>query len=289
MSDRVTKAEIEDVLSSVRRLVSLEERRDEGVSARPEETSERRLVSRAAGGQAAPSDTRLILSSSLRVTQPGRATSADSGDPKAREPEAPETDASKPSARPPTGPEPPDVLGLAKWQVETGHPSPDAPPDARAEQRAEAKTLEGAAPGRKELEARIAEVEAAVAARDDQWEPDGSEPEAGATRPIPSVPWLRPTGDTDPDPNAPDAQARAETAAPARPVSAPGDPPDDPPDDPWFGEEAVLDEAALRDLVSEIVRQELQGRLGERITRNVHKLVRQEVHRVLMDPDLDGL
>lgn len=37
----------------------------------------------------------------------------------------------------------------------------------------------------------------------------------------------------------------------------------------------------LRDLVAEIVRAELQGALGERITRNVRKLVRREIMRAL--------
>lgn len=45
--------------------------------------------------------------------------------------------------------------------------------------------------------------------------------------------------------------------------------------------EAVLDEEMLRDLVGEIVRQELQGPLGERITRNVRKLVRREINRAM--------
>ncbi|WP_094035206.1 hypothetical protein [Antarctobacter heliothermus] len=48
-----------------------------------------------------------------------------------------------------------------------------------------------------------------------------------------------------------------------------------------------LSEEALQAIVSEIVRQELQGALGERITRNVRKLVRREIHRVLMSKDLD--
>ena len=43
----------------------------------------------------------------------------------------------------------------------------------------------------------------------------------------------------------------------------------------------ALDEEALRELVTEIVRQELQGSLGERITRNVRKLVRREIQRAL--------
>ena len=52
-------------------------------------------------------------------------------------------------------------------------------------------------------------------------------------------------------------------------------------------DDAVLDEEALRDLVAEIVRQELQGALGERITRNVRKLVRREIHRALTSQDFD--
>ena len=41
---------------------------------------------------------------------------------------------------------------------------------------------------------------------------------------------------------------------------------------------------ALRELVAEIVREELQGGLGERITRNVRKLVRAEIQRALCRP-----
>lgn len=52
-------------------------------------------------------------------------------------------------------------------------------------------------------------------------------------------------------------------------------------------DESVLDEDALRDLVSEIVRQELTGELGERITRNVRKLVRREIHRALLTREFE--
>ncbi len=49
---------------------------------------------------------------------------------------------------------------------------------------------------------------------------------------------------------------------------------------------AVIDEDALRDMVVDIVRSELQGALGERITRNVRKLVRREIQRALAAHDL---
>jgi cell pole-organizing protein PopZ len=51
-------------------------------------------------------------------------------------------------------------------------------------------------------------------------------------------------------------------------------------------DETVMDEETLRELVADIVRQELQGALGERITRNVRKLVRRENHRALAAQDL---
>lgn len=50
---------------------------------------------------------------------------------------------------------------------------------------------------------------------------------------------------------------------------------------------AVLDEAALQEIVRQTLRHELQGELGERITRNVRKLVRAEINRALMARDLD--
>ena len=52
-------------------------------------------------------------------------------------------------------------------------------------------------------------------------------------------------------------------------------------------EDTVVDEDFLRDIVAEIVREELQGDLGARITRNVRKLVRREIHRALASRDFD--
>lgn len=46
-------------------------------------------------------------------------------------------------------------------------------------------------------------------------------------------------------------------------------------------EEPMIDEEMLRDIVREIIREELAGTLGERITRNVRKLVRVEINRAL--------
>ncbi|WP_296420941.1 hypothetical protein [Pseudooctadecabacter sp.] len=50
---------------------------------------------------------------------------------------------------------------------------------------------------------------------------------------------------------------------------------------------ATVDEEALRALVSQVVREELTGPLGERITRNVRKLVRREIYRILSSQEFD--
>lgn len=49
---------------------------------------------------------------------------------------------------------------------------------------------------------------------------------------------------------------------------------------------AGFDEEQLRDLVAQIVREELSGEMGERITRNIRKLVRREINRVLASQGL---
>ncbi|OCX64197.1 hypothetical protein BFP70_01395 [Thioclava sp. SK-1] len=50
--------------------------------------------------------------------------------------------------------------------------------------------------------------------------------------------------------------------------------------------EQIFNEDALRELIAQVVREELQGVLGEKITRNVRKLVRREIHRALLAHEL---
>jgi hypothetical protein len=50
---------------------------------------------------------------------------------------------------------------------------------------------------------------------------------------------------------------------------------------------SAIDEEMLRDIVTEIVREELGGELGERITRNVRKLVRREIHRAMLTREFE--
>lgn len=223
MSDRLTTNEIEDVLSSIRRLVS-------------EDT--RPPLRNPAGS--APSDGasgKLVLTPALRIVPAAGAAPV---------PAQPETPA-------------PAAALAAEPQV-----PPAAPPDPPRDRAA-------------------ATLEAAVAAQApvQDWEPDGGEPLGDAADWV--VEWdatARPTTpggraiDWDDDDGAADRDP-----APAAPLRA--TPPDAEPADEF------LDEEALRDLVRDIIREELQGTLGERITRNVRKLVRAEINRALATRDFD--
>ena len=50
----------------------------------------------------------------------------------------------------------------------------------------------------------------------------------------------------------------------------------------------LTDNDALRSMIVKVVHEELNGELGERITRNVRKLVRREINRVMTSRDLTG-
>lgn len=47
----------------------------------------------------------------------------------------------------------------------------------------------------------------------------------------------------------------------------------------------ILDEEALRGMINAIVREELQGELGDRISRNLRKLIRREIAQMMADGD----
>lgn len=123
------------------------------------------------------------------------------------------------------------------------------------------------------LSDKIAALETLIGGRDEEFEPDdpGTDEYAG-TEP-PAMSWE----DADEAP-AYGAFAHAQAT------------PDEEQDSQaqiFSSDEDVLDEDALRELVSDIVREELQGALGERITRNVRKLVRREIHRALAAQELE--
>jgi hypothetical protein len=132
------------------------------------------------------------------------------------------------------------------------------------------------------LSEKIAALETLIAGRVDQWEPDQAGTDAYAGTEPPAMAWEDAEDDVLQDDAvkaafAPHVEAHVEAAAIASE-----------PDTPFMSnDEDILDEEALRELVSDIVREELQGALGERITRNVRKLVRREIHRALAAQDLE--
>jgi hypothetical protein len=347
MSDPVTNVEIEDVLSSIRRLVS-NGREDSSAASAPMDMPKKEPANR------------LVLTPSLRVDErqsddtsgiappeeephqimsepeDGSDAHGDSDNspqaetPKAIEPQedhdgAPHSDdlqegdgdcavsetqaqgeAASETHHAATKPEGDIWLDA----VETASEAEDAAQeddheDVSAEQdQHDTDTTDVAAPqedaaAQSDLEAQAAEFEAAVASRDDQWEPDGDSADDYAGGRVTTLSWsdARDAVDepeeeelsVDPDwaeaddvASARHAESWPQEAMKVPPVEEWGDD-----DDPLSLDDAVLDEEALRDMVSEIVRQELQGALGERITRNVRKLVRREIHRALASQDMD--
>ena len=123
------------------------------------------------------------------------------------------------------------------------------------------------------LGSKIAALETVIGKTDDQWEPDDTGDSDYSGTEAPAMIW----DDADPMETVDDdAVPVADTVADFEPQDGFSQSVDD-----------ILDEEALRDIVSDIVREELQGALGERITRNVRKLVRREIHRALAAQDLE--
>lgn len=137
------------------------------------------------------------------------------------------------------------------------------------------------------LTAKIAALEEVIGREPDQWEPESEGLGENAGTDVDALPWE----DHVQADNAPDPAVKPEEAAPVEPVAQSVQETVDATDDtdPALSdmEDTILDEAMLRDLVSTIVREELQGALGERITRNVRKLVRREIHRAMSAQDFN--
>src|SRR6056297_295876 len=265
MSDPVTNVDIEDVLSSIRRLVSNNNDGQEDQVSRREDTADK-----------------LVLTPSLRIDD---SAAEATGAVAAAGEIAPESDA---------GPEHSEGAADPEPQPDDDRPSSDDPADEEAgvdwpaideeedvSDPTDAVSDDAATP----LGAQAAEFEAAVADRDDQWEPDGLSEDDYAGGAVTALDWQDADElSADPDLEPADEQA-SDAYAQAWDSYEPKE--DDPADTAFSFDDAVIDEDTLRDMVAEIVRQELQGTLGERITRNVRKLVRREIHRALTSQDFD--
>lgn len=343
MSETGRKLDVEDVLSSIRRLVSEEAREktaapeqresspttpgpvaeklvltpslrvpDDGKPVATSEIEKRisdieNLVSTdmrdAPRPSVAPADaTSMIsaLSKSMRDFEPEEEPEAQ-GEPMAERPEpATSPEAAFPAAArtpEPAEPEAAEAPTQPDSRIVTAHVTEAAPEDtapleeieATVEMTEEAKDDDASfefptdSPFAEDLSA--GPVSAPAFTTETAEETDA--PVAAETEGAAPVSTLRP----EPPLRAP-AIERAETAAeaapsPQEPLSAAPADAEDPIDYTAPDEGSFIDEDMLREIVSDMVRSELQGELGDRITRNVRKLVRREIHRALASRDFE--
>ncbi|NBD30618.1 MAG: hypothetical protein GVY31_11345 [Alphaproteobacteria bacterium] len=286
MSDPVTNVEIEDVLSSIRKLVSQgDEPRARDSAPRddaapdPAQTEEPAAASDAKPAKLLLTPAQLVETGATEISEatPQRPEAAaphvlEHPIAAAQETETHEVDNAPQSQ---TAADDPDT--------DLGAPAADDGEDAALVDTSLANLDTMTQDNRRTtLEATIAELEASVGGSD--FEPDGSE----VADHVETLTWpghhprineveqavSAPSDSSDPTADAP---SNEETTADD--LAAPYDE-----DIPNL---SALDEESLRDLVAEIVREELQGALGERITRNVRKLVRREIYRILSSQDFD--
>jgi len=303
MSDPMTNVEIEDVLSSIRRLVSDGDkaRTRDPAPVQPHVPADAGVEShKQSGGEKSE---KLLLTPAFLVV--------DSVDP-AR---APDDDVWVEDV-------PEDMAADQKtvtddWDdkaaMGTSHSPAQGEHDDGDEQDAplsltdmiwesEAETADGAEariPDRADLAATIAELEASISTDDSEYEPDGSEVPVGTIAwPGPSTRRFEDAEDAQLEDSTQDADAAGDEIGEAPELTiddALSDSDmqtadayaDDDLDDLLDVGGLEIDEAALRAMIGQVVREELTGPLGERITRNVRKLVRREIYRILSSQEFD--
>lgn len=305
MSDPIKQMEIEDVLSSIRRLVADEvaERAVPEALNVDDDLLDPVEESPAEAAEDSPTE-KLVLTAALRVPEAaGEEDTAESDEaPEAQESETAEAETDGTDDAPAM----PEAEEASEDDAHEGHTEPettDADEEAPADtipQQAQADAWEEIS-----LEDRIAELEAAVSDRDEDWEPDGSEEmqaeDIQFTSLRASFSEVKETpqepvedlvaDDTVAEPAAQEEDAAASSASEAQTEAEAEEAQEAAQDEGasnMFEEESdVMDEEMLRQLVTDIVREELQGTLGERITRNVRKLVRREINTLLATRDFD--
>jgi len=301
MSERLSSVEIEDVLSSIRRLVS------EDLRPGAKAAEQAAPVPDAAPPVAEVG--KLVLTPAHRIqTDPAEATAGFSSiRGRAAVTPAYEEDAEVPQAEPDRGHDWFDFAAPDQGEGQAAARAAEAAPVAEEEGTAEPDPLPMAEPDTAESEVAgwsmapdAAEETSedvlsgpATAAEEADWlpeqdpvepapaeaveeapMPDVLEPEDRAAKPEVHEDWA----------DAAEAEIRRELEQEAEASAfARFDAADEVrgPDGPLF------DEEMLRDLVRDIIREELQGALGERITRNVRKLVRAEIARALAVRDFE--
>jgi hypothetical protein len=305
MTDQRTIGEIEDVLGSIRRLVS------EDAAARPGGSAGRLVLTPALRVDPAPEETsdaeddggegrdddpdpalQAVPDGTPKVTAEAEPATGETAGAEAV-PEAPFVEAVQDDEAP--GEAAPDAPEDEAPRIEAavageGEPAPTAEPQADPAADAEATPVD-LARELAELEARVAETAGHWAAETladrisvpveeyDEWEP--------ADEPI-GVPFRARAAEAAETPAAEEPPIEAEVVRFSHAAAAPDEAPDETPDNVARPDaEALLDEKELRALVAEVLREELKGPLGERITRNVRKLVRREIAQALSNLDTD--
>ncbi|WP_155947169.1 hypothetical protein [Pseudorhodobacter ferrugineus] len=295
MSEPMSSGDIEDVLSSIRRLVS-EDLRPAGKDGPAKALAESGAAAKALGPDTGG---KLLLTPALRVvstqnsfpTQPHGDAVADVM-PEDAEPETDADDALVSRTAFDSAAEDED------WLPERASDGETYPGWAQADDAIEPESQMGRV---------VHEIAAGVTDGEDDWEHEGDDATVSA------VSWQAPEwveeaelvdelastvaarramADLAEEAAVAEIMARAAQAKhdadkPAfadKPVSAESDDADD---DIFAEAEGYFDETVLRDLVRDLIREELSGTLGERITRNVRKLVRAEINRALTARDFD--
>lgn len=337
MSDPVTNVEIEDVLTSIRRLVS-----ENGRASAPSERSEvlrsepspepeipqfepESPQAEADPDEAASAPTRLMLTPALRVSEIEQDTQAQGAASTSTSPLSfVHAEAAEESADPDEG-----RFSANEFRHFTQEPEdqPEAEEDVDFDVDYDSEEIIGFDPDEgialedaQSLDSRIVQWENVSTGEDEHYEPDAPGDSDYAGTDISSMSWIEAVAakqgnDTDAEaaidqaqdvsldeaydlsgrefeetePEEPLAEMSQQVEADARDYVVETVEQAIAPELEGFetDESLVLDEAMLREMVSDIVRQELQGALGERITRNVRKLVRREIHRALAAHDLE--
>ncbi len=136
------------------------------------------------------------------------------------------------------------------------------------------------------LEATIAELEAAVTTQPDDWEPDEGETFDEAAWAVSAFATPEAEAESEADETSDSAAPEAGNVEPQEPASAEPEAEFSGGLSDFLDPSATIDQDILRDMIAQIVREELSGETGERITRNVRKLVRREINQILATRDI---
>jgi cell pole-organizing protein PopZ len=272
MSDPVTNVDVEDVLASIRRLIS-----QDSVEEWQDTSQSKDHKGQPAVQEDEDRTSRFLLTPALRIV------GAD--DTASNQPEDTSSVLPKQS------------LSLDRYAVSEGVIK-DAETPETTEDLDLSEVIEEHA-RYATMKATIAELEAAIGDQEDDYEPDEGEPE-------PSTPlWFQSYAKAEQElyagrsvpPIHAEPRREKKVGSSLQPAEMSGSEAlDEVAESPTEtagrnlaeipDNSVAIDEEALRELVIGMVRSELQGALGERITRNVRKLVRREIYRVMSEQGL---